>query len=323
MLTIILWLDPGPLPRPSTATWLDTLPVDSSSINRRATGSPWITRAGGGPERGALSTTEGCSPWPASLCGSPVPPKEHGLKVMAQEGGRSFPAACGQMRVGRPAGRWPDRRGTGVFPPPHRWRAHCPHPPGKGSARIAGGPGARAPEAGAAPGPQPAGRVPADPAPHLRGRLPRRLRRHGAGGPAPRRSRGCRSRDAAPARGPSRGPRFPGGLCPAGRGPSSPARLRGQGPGRAWGAGLGDWFGGGRRLGGPGYPRECSPAGPGAGAGVLGLGRGGAGKGSRLLPLELGLALPSVYLFIFRCHLFIQMLLLFRFKYNWIFSAVF
>lgn len=153
MLTIILWLDPGPLPRPSTATWLDTLPVDSSSINRRATGSPWITRAGGGPERGALSTTEGCSPWPASLCGSPVPPKEHRLKVMAQEGGRSFPAACGQMRVGRPAGRWPDRRGTGVFPPPPRWRAHCPHPPGKGSARIAGGPGARAPEAGAVPGP--------------------------------------------------------------------------------------------------------------------------------------------------------------------------
>lgn len=132
MLTIILWLDPGPLPRPSTATWLDTLPVDSSSINRRATGSPWITRAGGGPERGALSTTEGCSPWPASLCGSPVPPKEHGLKVMAQEGGRSFPAACGQMRVGRPAGRWPDRRGTGVFPPPPAGEPIAPTPRGRG-----------------------------------------------------------------------------------------------------------------------------------------------------------------------------------------------
>lgn len=289
MLTIILWLDPGPLPRPSTATWLDTLPVDSSSINRRATGSPWITRAGGGPERGALSTTEGCSPWPASLCGSPVPPKEHRLKVMAQEGGRSFPAACGQMRVGRPAGRWPDRRGTGVFPPPPAGEPIAPTPRGRGLRGSLGVP---------APGRQRLGQCLAPPA---RGEGPRGpgsplTRTPPAAAAATRRWRPrpaqvtwlqvtrCRARPRAES-----GPAVPRRPVPGGPGALLPGSAQGPGPRQSLGGGPWRLLWGRTETWGPRVPPGVQPRRTGGWGRGFRAGAGRGGEGEQIASFRVGL----------------------------------
>lgn len=93
----------APLPHPSTtATWLDTLLLNSSSINREVMGSSWLTRAGGGLERCVLSVPERGAPSGLPCFADPVSPKEHAAKVIALEGGRLvLPAALRSNQSGK------------------------------------------------------------------------------------------------------------------------------------------------------------------------------------------------------------------------------
>ena len=279
MLTIILWLDPGPLSRPSTATWLDTLPVDSSSINRRVTVSPWITRAGGGPERGAPVQYQG-GVFPLACLALRIPSSPQRARAKGNGSGRRafVPRCLRSNESGKARGEVARSAGYRGIPTPPPLASPLPPPPGEGVCADRWGSRRQGARGWGSAWPPARGEGPRGPGSPLTRTPP-------AAAAATRRWRPrpaqvtwlqvtrCRARPRAES-----GPAVPRRPVPGGPGALLPGSAQGPGPGRAWGAGLGDWFGGGRRLGGPGYPRGCSPAGPGAGTGVLGLGRGGEGE---------------------------------------------
>lgn len=155
----------APLPHPSTTpTWLDTLLLNSSSVNREVMGSSWLTRAGGGLERCVLSVPERGAPSGLPCFADPVSPKEHAAKVIALEGGRLvLPSALRSNQSGKAKAEVAGSAVRGVqefFPHPN---GDPIAPPGEGPERIARGPGPRLPEAGQRPDPRPRGGSPRSP----------------------------------------------------------------------------------------------------------------------------------------------------------------
>ena len=210
----------------------------------------------------SLSVPERGAPTGLPCFAHPVSPKEHAAKVIALEGGRLvLPAALRSNQSGKAKAEVAGSVVRGVqefFPHPS---GDPIAPPGEGT--LADRWGSRPQVAGgwAAPGRPPARRVPADPAPHLRGRLPRLMQRL-RWRPRPAWVMWLQvTRCRAPPAGLTSGAAAPRRTLPGG-----PEAV--QAPEKPWGAGLGDWFGGGGRLGGvPGRSQGCSPQGRGLGQG--------------------------------------------------------